>query len=245
MRRPSFGRIALAALVVAAIAAALLSGVGELLTLDMLKARRAELAEALEHRPVPIMGLYFLTYVTFAALSIPGAAVMTVAGGAIFGFLRGLVLVSFASMLGAVFAFLGSRYLFRDWVRRRFARQIAAIDRGIERDGIFYLLAIRLNPIFPFFLVNLAMGLTRIGVLKFALVSQIGMLPATIVYVNAGTQLAHIRTLGDVLSPQLIGSLILLEPVPDPRQVRRRLAEEEARLSRLEAAAPLSTAIWS
>jgi pyruvate/2-oxoglutarate dehydrogenase complex dihydrolipoamide dehydrogenase (E3) component/uncharacterized membrane protein YdjX (TVP38/TMEM64 family) len=214
MKRPSPGRIALLVAVVAAIVAAFWLGVGELLTVDMLKARRAGLAEMLEQRPLPLMGLYFGLYVTFAALSIPGAAVMTLAGGAIFGFWRGLLLVSFASVLGAVFAFLGSRYLFRDWVRRRFGRQIAAIDRGIERDGIFYLLTLRLNPIFPYFLVNLAMGLTRIGVLKFALVSQIGMLPATIVYVNAGTQLAHIRNLSDILSPQLIGSLVLLSLFP-------------------------------
>ena len=214
MKRPSPGRIALLTLVAAAIAAALWLGVGDLVTLDALKARRTGLAEMLEQRPVPIMALYFGLYVTFAALSIPGAAVMTLAGGAIFGFWRGLLLVSFASVLGAVLAFLGSRYLFRDWVRRRFGRQITAIDRGIERDGIFYLLAIRLNPIFPYFLVNLAMGLTRIGVVKFALVSQVGMLPATMVYVNAGTQLAHIRSLGDIMSPQLIGSLVLLSLFP-------------------------------
>ena len=214
MKRPSYGRIALAALVAAAIAAALLSGLGDLLTVDALKARRAELAEALEHRPLPLMAGYFGLYIAMTALSIPGAAVMTLAGGAIFGFVRGVLLVSFASMIGATFAFLGSRYLFRDWVRRRFARQIAAIDRGIERDGTFYLLFLRLNPVFPYFMVNLAMGLTRIGVLRFALVSQIGMLPATMVYVNAGTQLAHIRTLGDILSPQLIGSLVLLSLFP-------------------------------
>jgi uncharacterized membrane protein YdjX (TVP38/TMEM64 family)/thioredoxin reductase len=163
---------------------------------------------------LPIMALYFLAYVTFAALSSPGAAVMTLAGGAIFGLLHGLVLVSFASVLGAILAFLGSRYLFRDWVNRQFGRQIAAIDRGMERDGIFYLLALRLNPAFPYFLVNLAMGVTRIGVIKFWLVSQVGMLPATFVYVNAGTQLAHIRSLSDILSPQLIGSLVLLSLFP-------------------------------
>src|SRR5688572_9436952 len=127
MKRPSYGRIAFAALVAAAIAAVLLSGLGDLLTLDSLKARRTELAAALEHRPLPLMAGYFGIYVAMTALSIPGAAVMTLAGGAIFGFVRGVVLVSFASVIGATIAFLGSRYLFRDWVRRRFARQIAAI----------------------------------------------------------------------------------------------------------------------
>ena len=214
MKRPSTGRILLLLAVVAAIAAALLSGVSDYATLDTLKARRGELSALLEQRPLPLMLGYFFLYVTMAALSIPGAAVLTLAGGAVFGFLRGVVLVSFASVLGAVLAFLGSRYLFRDWVRRRFARQIDAIDRGVERDGTFYLLFLRLNPVFPYFLVNLGMGLTRIGVLRFALVSQIGMLPATLVFVNAGTQLAHIRTPSDVLSPQLIGSLVLLSLFP-------------------------------
>ena len=214
MKRPSTGRILVLLIVAALIAAALLSGLEHYLTVDTLKARRAELATLLEHRPLLLMSGYYSLYVAMAALSIPGAAVMTLAAGAVFGFLRGVVLVSFASVCGAVIAFLGSRYLFRDWVHKRFGRQIAEIDRGIERDGTFYLLFLRLNPVFPYFLVNLAMGLTRIGVLRFALVSQIGMLPATLVYVNAGTQLAHIRGLSDVLSPQLIGSLVLLSLFP-------------------------------
>ena len=214
MSRSAYSRAALLALIVAAIALAFSSGVADFLTIDTLKARRSELATMLENRPLAVAGTYFLVYVTVAALSIPGAAVMTLAGGAIFGFLTGLVIVSFASVLGAVLAFLGSRYLFRDWVARRFGRQLDAINRGLERDGIFYLLFIRMNPVFPYFLVNLAMGLTRIGVLKFALVSQIGMLPATIVYVNAGTQIARIRSLSDIASPTLIGSLLLLSLFP-------------------------------
>jgi pyruvate/2-oxoglutarate dehydrogenase complex dihydrolipoamide dehydrogenase (E3) component/uncharacterized membrane protein YdjX (TVP38/TMEM64 family) len=214
MKRPATGRLILFGAILLAVVLLFWSGVGEILTLDMLKSRRAELAELMGTRPLVIAGLYFLVYVTFAALSIPGATVMTLAGGAIFGLLEGLVLVSFASVLGAVLAFLGSRYLFRDAVRAKFGRQIEAIDRGMDRDGALYLMSLRLNPIFPYFLVNLAMGLTRIPVWKFALVSQIGMLPATFVYVNAGTQLAHIRTLGDILSPELIGSLLLLSLFP-------------------------------
>lgn len=214
MRRPSTGRIALFALVIAAIAAAFLFNLVDLFTLDSLKARRDELHLLLHARPVETSAAYFFLYVAMAALSIPGAAVMTIAGGALFGFVRGVLLVSFASVIGAMIAFLGSRYLFRDWVRRRFGRQIDAIDRGIERDGIFYLLFLRLNPIFPYFLVNLGMGLTRIGLLRFAIVSQIGMLPATMVFVNAGTQLGHIRTVSDIASPQLIGSLALLSLFP-------------------------------
>jgi pyruvate/2-oxoglutarate dehydrogenase complex dihydrolipoamide dehydrogenase (E3) component/uncharacterized membrane protein YdjX (TVP38/TMEM64 family) len=214
MKRPATGRLILFGAILLAVLILFWSGIGEILTLDVLKARRAELAGLMETRPLAVAGLYFLVYVTFAALSIPGATVMTLAGGAIFGLLRGLILVSFASVLGAVLAFLGSRYLFRDTVRSKFGRQIEAIDRGMDRDGALYLLSLRLNPIFPYFLVNLAMGLTRIPVWKFALVSQVGMLPATFVYVNAGTQLAHIRTLGDILSPELIGSLLLLSLFP-------------------------------
>ena len=214
MKRPSYGRIGLVLAAIALVLVALWAGVGELATLEALKARHGELVALLESRPAPLAAGYFLLYVAFASLSIPGAAVMTLAGGAVFGLVLGTILVSFASVLGAVLAFLASRYLFRDWVRARFGRRLDAIDRGLEREGALYLLSIRLNPVFPYFLVNLAMGLTRISVLKFALVSQLGMLPATIVYVNAGTQLARIRGLGDVLSPGLIGSLVLISLLP-------------------------------
>jgi pyruvate/2-oxoglutarate dehydrogenase complex dihydrolipoamide dehydrogenase (E3) component/uncharacterized membrane protein YdjX (TVP38/TMEM64 family) len=214
MSRPSPGRLLLIAAALGLVVFGLWGGVGEILTLETLKSRRSELVALLESRPLAVAAVYFIAYVTFAALSIPGATIMTLGGGAVFGLLAGLVLVSFASVLGAVLAFLGSRYLFRDWVRKRFRRQIEAIDQGLDRDGALYLLSIRLNPIFPYFLVNLAMGLTRIGVLKFALVSQVGMLPATIVYVNAGTQLAGIHSAGDILSPGLIGSLVLISLLP-------------------------------
>ena len=214
MKRALAGRLALALFVIAALAVFFLFNVGDWLTLDMLKARRVELATLLDQRPIAVMAAYFSLYATFAALSIPGAAVMTIAGGAVFGLVRGVILVSFASVLGATLAFLGSRYLFRDLVRKRFARQFEAIDRGLERDGVLYLLSLRLNPVVPYFLVNLAMGLTRLPAWKFALVSQIGMLPATFVYVNAGTQIAHIRSPGDIASPGLIGSLVLLSLFP-------------------------------
>lgn len=214
MSRSTLARLALAALIALILALAYSSGVGELLDLEALRARREELSELVEAQPLAVAAVYFLLYVAVAALSIPGATVVTLAGGAVFGLWRGVLLVSFASVLGGVLAFLGSRYLFRDWVRRRFGPRLEAIDRGIERDGTFYLLFLRLNPVVPYFLVNLGMGLTRIGVLRFALVSQIGMLPATFVYVNAGTQLARIRSLSDIASPGLIGSLLLLSLFP-------------------------------
>ncbi len=210
----SSGKILLLLAVAAAIAAFFLLDLDRYLTLDMLKARQADLAILLRERPWLTIGAFFLVYVATTALSLPGAAILTLAAGAIFGLWLGTAIVSVASTLGACLAFLSSRYVLRDWVAARFGRQIAAIDRGIRRDGIFYLLTLRLIPAFPFFLVNLAMGLTAMRLAPYALASWIGMLPGTLVYVNAGTQLARIETTGDILSPALIGSFILLGLFP-------------------------------
>ncbi|HEY0625426.1 MAG TPA: FAD-dependent oxidoreductase [Allosphingosinicella sp.] len=208
------GRAALLILVLAAITAFFLFGLGDYLTLEALKARQADLARLLEERPLLLIGGFFLFYVAVTALSLPGAAIMTLAAGAIFGLLLGTIIVSFASTIGASLAFLTSRYLLRDWVKAKFGRRVEAIDRGIAKDGAFYLLTLRLIPAFPFFLINLAMGLTAMRLLTFALVSQIGMLLGTIVFVNAGTQLARIESTGDILSPALIGSFVLLGLFP-------------------------------
>ena len=207
-------RLLVAAGILAVIIILVASGAADFLSLDALKARQNELADLVDERPILALVVFFIVYVAVAALSIPGAAVMTLAGGAIFGLWLGVVIVSFASVTGATLALLGSRYLFRDWVKERFGQKLDAVDRGLDRDGLLYLLAIRLNPVFPFFLVNLAMGLTRIPTLKFALVSQLGMLPATFVYVNAGTQIARLESLSDIATPQLIGSLVLLSLLP-------------------------------
>jgi pyruvate/2-oxoglutarate dehydrogenase complex dihydrolipoamide dehydrogenase (E3) component/uncharacterized membrane protein YdjX (TVP38/TMEM64 family) len=202
------------AAVAAAIAAFFILGLDEWLTLDALKGRQAQLAAIVEARPWLVMGLFFLAYVLVTAVSLPGAVILTLAAGALFGVWRGTILVSFASTLGASIAFLGARYVLRDWVRSRFGKRLEAIDRGIERDGTFYLLSLRFNPAFPYFLVNLGMGLTRMKLPAYALVSQVGMLPATFIYVNAGTQLARIESLGDAASPALIGALVLLSLFP-------------------------------
>lgn len=210
----SHGRIALVLLIAAAAAIAFFAGVGDLLTLDALRASRADLARLLAEHPAGLVTGFFLIYVAITSLSIPGAVILTLASGAIFGLFLGVVIASFASATGATLAFLASRYLLRDWVERRYGRRVEALDRGIARDGIFYLLTLRLNPAVPYFLVNLGMGLTKMRVPAFTFTSQIGMLPATIVYVNAGTQLARIRELDDILSPTLIGSLVLLSIFP-------------------------------
>ena len=208
------GRILLLLVIALAIAAFFVFDLGSWLTLGTLKARQAELAAFVESNPLVAIGAFFLLYVAVTALSLPGAAILTLAAGAIFGLWEGTLIASFASTIGASLAFLSSRYLLRDWVKARFGGRIDSIDRGIEKDGAFYLLTLRLIPAFPFFLINLAMGLTAMRLVAYALVSQIGMLPGTFVYVNAGTQLAGIESTADILSPALIGSFVLLGLFP-------------------------------
>lgn len=189
-------------------------GLHRQLTLEGLQRAHGALLEQREQAPVLVAGAYMLIYVLVTALSLPGAAVLTLAGGAIFGVGLGTLLVSFASSLGALLAFLVARTLLRDLVRRRFGRQLAPIEAGVARDGVFYLLSLRLAPVFPFFLVNLLMALTPMRAASYYLTSQLGMLPGTLVYVNAGTQLAQLRGLGGILSPPLLGSLLLLALFP-------------------------------
>ncbi len=187
---------------------------GQLLTLDTLKASRDQLAALYQSQPLLTLGSFFALYVTATALSFPGAAILTLAAGAMFGLGVGLVLVSFASSLGALLAFLTARYLLRDLVQARFGKQLAPLNEGMKKDGTAYLLTLRLVPVFPFFLVNLLAGLTPISAARYYVVSQIGMLAGTAVFVNAGTQLASINSLRDVLSPALLGSFVLLGVFP-------------------------------
>lgn len=189
-------------------------GLDRWLTLEALKASQEQFQALRAGHPVAVAGAYFALYVGVAALSLPGATVMTLAGGALFGFVQGCVLVSFASTAGACLATLVARYLLRDWVRRRFEARLAAVDRGIAQDGAYYLFTLRLIPVFPFFLVNLVMGLTSLPMVTYAWVSQLGMLPAALVYVNAGSQLAAIDSPLDILSPGLLASFALLGLLP-------------------------------
>ena len=214
MTRGYAGRIGLLLLVVGAIAAWYLLGASEWLTLDALKSQKAWLDQLVEERPLLLIAIFFAIYVALTAASIPGAVVASAAAGALFGLATGMLIVSLGATLGATIAFLGSRYLFRGWVEARYGRRLEAIDRGLERDGIFYLLTLRLNPVVPYFLINLAMGLTRMRVLPYAAVSLVGMLPGTFIYVNAGTQIARIDSIRDIASPGLIASLVLLSLFP-------------------------------
>ena len=184
------------------------------LTLEYFAAQRDAIAAFHARAPLTTAGAFFALYVAVTGLSLPGAALLTLIAGAIFGFGQGVVLVSFASSLGATLAFSIARYLFRDAVRARFERQLAAIDRGVEKDGAFYLFALRLVPAFPFFAVNLAMSVTPLSAWTFYWVSQVGMLAGTVVYVNAGAQLGQITSVAGIVSPGLIVSFALLGLFP-------------------------------
>ncbi|MGK2951741.1 MAG: FAD-dependent oxidoreductase [Thiobacillus sp.] len=183
-------------------------------SLDALKAGQAEFAAAYAARPFTVIGVFFLIYVAVTALSLPGAAVLTIASGALFGLVTGTLVASFASSIGATLAFLVSRFLLRDWVQRRFGERLVAVNQGMARDGAFYLFALRLVPLFPFFVINLLMGLTPIHTRTFYWVSQLGMLAGTLVYVNAGTRLASVDSLAGLFSPGLLASFVLLGVFP-------------------------------
>ena len=187
---------------------------GQYLTLDYVKAQQQVLDQYyVENRVVTLIG-YFVLYVVITGASLPGAAVLTLAGGAIFGLFTGVVLISFASSIGASIAFLVSRYLFRDSVQSRFGSSLKSINNGIDKDGPFYLFALRLVPAFPFFVINLVMGLTRLRLWTFFWVSQLGMFAGTIVYVNAGTQLAQIESASGIFSTGIVLSFVLLAMLP-------------------------------
>ena len=187
---------------------------GRYLNLQMLKEQQAAIAAFYAEKPLLTVAIYFVVYVISTALSLPGATLLTLAGGAVFGLLWGLVIVSFASTLGATLAFLMARFLLRDWVESRFGQRLATIDAGVKGEGAFYLFTLRLVPVFPFFLINLLFGLTAMKARTFYWVSQLGMLAGTVVYVNAGTQLGKLESLSGILSPGLLGSFVLLGVFP-------------------------------
>ena len=190
------------------------SGLGQYLSLEALKSQSAALAAQQAAHPLAFVAAFFTVYVVTTALSFPGATILTLAAGALFGTLWGTVLVSFASTLGATCAFLGARYLFRDGLQARYGERLKSIHKGVEKEGAFYLFTLRLVPVVPFFIVNLLMGLTKLPTRTFVWVSQLGMLLGTTVYVNAGTQLAEITSLKGVLSPGLLGAFVLLGVLP-------------------------------
>ena len=207
-------KLAVLLAIVALVAAFFVFDLNQYFSLDAIKAQQQALNTQVMDNPLIAGGIFFVVYVLVTALSLPGAALMTLAGGALFGLGWGLVIVSFASSLGATLAMLISRFLLQDWVQQRFGRRLKPLNEGIEREGAFYLFALRLVPAFPFFMINLAMGLTHIKARTFWWVSQLGMLPGTLVYVNAGRELSQLDSLGGILSPGLIGAFVLLGLFP-------------------------------
>ncbi|MBI9083586.1 MAG: FAD-dependent oxidoreductase [Desulfobacterales bacterium] len=202
-------------LVVAALAAAFFAfDLQQYLTLDYIKSKQLAFEAYYAENTGLTIFLYMAVYILVTALSLPGATVMTLAGGGLFGLWVGLVVISFASTIGATLAFLVSRFLLKDWVQGKFGEKLRAINAGVEKDGPFYLFTLRLVPLFPFFVINLVMGLTPIRTMAYYLVSQVGMLPGTFVYVNAGTQLAKIDSASGILSPGLLFSFVLLGIFP-------------------------------
>lgn len=207
-------KVVIIAALAALVAAYFLLGLNKYLSFDGMKAAVGDWNAFYAENPALVLVGFFLAYVAVTAASLPGAAIMTLAAGALFGLVTGTILVSFASTIGASLAFLASRHALRETIEARFGQRLRSVNEGLERDGAFYLFTLRMIPVFPFFVVNLVMGLTRIHLLTFVWVSQVGMLLGTIVYVNAGTQLARIDSLSGIASPAVLGSFALLGIAP-------------------------------
>lgn len=213
MRRLTF-RILVVLMIAACVLAFMTLNTGKYLTIEKLKTQQEALKAYYDGHMGLMTGGYFIVYVLSTALSLPGAAILTLAGGAIFGFWTGTVIVSFASTIGATLAFIVSRFLLRDWLQNRFKEKLTTINEGIRSEGAFYLFALRLVPAFPFFLVNIVMGLTPIKTITFYWVSQAGMLAGTMAFVFAGTQLSQIKSVRGILSLKLIISFTIIGLLP-------------------------------
>lgn len=223
----SVKKVLIVAAIVPLIAAFWYFDLGRYLTLSYMKESRESFQSLYSENSLAVVSVYMLIYILVTSLSLPGAAVLTLAGGALFGLLVGTVVVSFASTIGATLACFVARFLLRDWVQERFGEKLKSVNEGIEREGAFYLFTMRLIPIFPFFVINLVMGLTKMPLFTFFWVSQVGMLAGTMVYVNAGKELAKIDSLAGILSPGLIFSFALLGLFPIT--VKRLMAFVRAR----------------
>lgn len=214
MQSKNLQKIVLVLVVVALIGAFFLLDLGQYFSLDYIKDSQQRFQALYAEKTFVVIAVYMGIYILATSLSLPGAAILTLAGGALFGLWVGTLVVSFASTIGATLACFVSRFVLQDWVQRRFGHKMEQINKGIEREGSFYLFTLRLVPIFPFWMINLVMGLTRMQLRTFFWVSQVGMLPGTLVYVNAGRELGQIESTGDILSPGLILSFVLLGIFP-------------------------------
>ena len=214
MNKKIINKTIIVVIVIGVIVAFRIFNLGEYFTLSYIKESQQKFDVLYNEHQFLVISGYMLIYILVTSLSLPGAAVMTLAGGALFGLLTGTIVVSFASTIGATMACFVSRFILRDWVQGKFGDKFKTVNKGIEKEGAFYLFTLRLIPIFPFWLINLVMGLTKMPLKNFYLVSQVGMLPGTLVYVNAGKELAEIESLSDILSPGLILSFVLLGLFP-------------------------------
>jgi uncharacterized membrane protein YdjX (TVP38/TMEM64 family) len=214
MNRKLVPKLIVVAVVIALVAVFKIFDLGQYLSLAYIKQSQASFAALYAQNRLMVIGVYMVIYIIAAALSLPGAVVLTLAGGALFGLVTGTVVVSFASSIGATLACFVSRFLLRDWVQNKFGDKLNTINQGVAQEGSFYLFTLRLIPVFPFFVINLVIGLTPMPLRTFYWVSQLGMLPGTIVYINAGKELAKIDALSGILSPGLLISFAILGIFP-------------------------------
>lgn len=214
MYKKTVKKIAIAFVIILILIAFQVFDLGQYLTLSYIKESQAKFEALYAEHPAMVIASYMILYILATSFSLPGAAVLTLAGGALFGLLTGTVIVSFASTIGATIACFLSRFLLRDWIQGKFADRIQKVNEGIAKEGAFYLFTLRLLPVFPFWMINILMGLTTMPLFRFYWVSQLGMLPGTLVYVNAGKELAQIDSSGGILSPGLILSFVLIGIFP-------------------------------
>lgn len=214
MTKRNVKRLSIVLLIIGAVLLFKFLNLGDYFTLAYIKASRERFESLYGAHRLSVIATFMVIYILVTSLSLPGAAVLTLAGGALFGLLAGTVIVSFASSIGATLACLVARFVLRDWVQHRFGEKLTKVNEGIGREGAFYLFTLRLVPVFPFWLINLVMGLTGMPLRTFYWVSQLGMIPGTIVYVNAGRELGKVQSLSGIFSPGLIISFALLGIFP-------------------------------
>ncbi|UCH80510.1 MAG: TVP38/TMEM64 family protein [Nitrospiraceae bacterium] len=214
MKKEHISKIIIVIVIIAVIAAFKIFNLGEYFTLSYIKESQEKFQALYSENRFMVIAGFMLIYIAVTALSLPGAAIMTIAAGALFGLIKGTIVVSFSSSIGATLACFVSRFILRDWVQGKLGDKLKTVNEGVEKEGAFYLFSLRLIPVFPFWLINLGMGLTKMPLKTFYWVSQIGMLAGTIVYVNAGKELAKIDSLSGILSPGLIASFVLLGLFP-------------------------------
>ena len=221
---PLWKKLALGSVFVAAIAGFFYFDLHHLVTFDTLKAKRDELLAYTHSNYTRVVGLYLISYTLFVALNLPGAVVFTLAGGLLFGPLLATLYVNIAATTGATVAFLAARYLFHDWVERKFGHRLKAIQEGFSNNALSYILSLRLVPVFPFFIVNVLLGLTRVKVSTYILATSLGIIPGTFIYAYAGRQLGAINSLREVASPQIVLAFTLLGLLALAPVLYRRLA---------------------